>query len=469
MLFNSIDFLVFLAVVLTLVHLAAPPAQKWILLLAGCFFYGYWNRWFLGLLFLTSSIDFICAQRIEAAATPRARKLFLALSLGGNLAILGYFKYGNFFVESLRPALEVLGLGFTSHAWHIILPVGISFYTFQAMSYIVDVYRGRLAACRNLRDFYLYISFFPQLVAGPIERAGSLLPQLTAPRRVTRVDIAEGAYLVLWGFCKKVVVADNLALKVDRIFSQGSFTTGDVVLGALGFAFQVYADFSGYTDIARGVARWLGVRLTLNFDHPYFASSPQDFWRRWHISLSTWLREYVYIPLGGNRLSAGRTNVNLMATMLLGGLWHGAAWNFVLWGGYQGMLLVATRGRTGAATSPHPSQKHGAGRWLGSAATFCLVLYGWLLFRARGMEQLVALHRGLFTGGVPAEFFRALANMLPYIGLVLAVDIVTFKTKDPFFFAKLPPLLTALFYLFLLYAIFILGVSGGGEFIYFAF
>ncbi len=473
MLFNSIDFLVFLAVVLVLVHRTRGAAQQWILLLASVFFYGYWDWRFLGLLFFTTTVDFVCAQRLEEARTPQARQAFLWLSIGTNLAVLGFFKYGNFFLDSLRPALTALGMGFAEQPLRIILPVGISFYTFQAMSYTIDVYRGRMPACRNLRDFALYISFFPQLVAGPIERASALLPQLLTLRKPTRTDVAEGAYLVLWGFCKKTVVADNLALKVDQIFGQPAFSTGAVILGTLGFAFQIYADFSGYTDIARGVARWLGVRLTLNFDHPYFASSPQDFWRRWHISFSTWLREYLYIPLGGNRGSAARTHGNLLITMLLGGLWHGAAWNFVLWGGYHGLLLMAHRwfAHQVAPRMPQPSSSAGrrALRLGAMAGTFVLMLYGWLLFRARGGEQLAALHRALFAVDFSEPFLGPLARMLPYIGLVLAVDAVTFLKGDPLYPAKLPAPMGALFYLALIYAIFLLGVTGGEQFIYFAF
>ncbi len=462
MLFNSFVFCVFLVVVLTLVKVTRHRAQNWILLAASCFFYGWWDWRFLGLLFFTSGIDFIAAQKIEAAATPRHRKLYLALSVVTNLAVLGVFKYSNFFIESISALL-----GGHWEGLKIVLPVGISFYTFQAMSYTIDVYRGQMPACRSVRDFFLYITFFPQLVAGPIERGAMLLPQLTSPRRVTRVDVAEGAYLILWGLCKKVLVADNLAMKVDRIFAQTDFTTADVVLGSIGFAFQIYADFSGYTDMARGVARWLGVRLCVNFDHPYFSVNPQEFWRRWHISLSTWLREYLYIPLGGNRLGRIRTYVNLVATMVLGGLWHGAAWNFVIWGAYQGALLAAHRFYVG---NLKPNWRWGvAGRALAMASMFVFVMFGWLLFRAHGMTQLSATTMALAHWDLTADFLPRLLKFAPYIGLIVAVDAVTYLTKRPLFFATLPAPLTGLFYVFLIYLILLLGVTGGEQFIYFAF
>jgi alginate O-acetyltransferase complex protein AlgI len=330
----------------------------------------------------------------------------------------------------------------------------------------VDVYRGTTPACRNLRDFLLFKTFFPQLVAGPIERANHLLPQIQQPRRVNNSDIIEGLYLVLWGYCKKVVVADNLALKVNRIFDGGTLTAGDVTLGAIGFAFQIYADFSGYTDIARGVARWFGISLSENFRYPYFATNPRDFWRRWHISLSTWLREYLYIPLGGNRRGPLRTYINIFITMLLGGLWHGAAWNFILWGAYQGILLMAHR----AWTQWRGERRHTHfTRVCSIAVMFAFTLYGWLLFRLGTFAQISAATHALvgFDGG--GDFLVRLLKMMPYIGLILLVDTASFLARDPWLFVRRHPVLVAGFFLVLFYTILILGVAGGEQFIYFAF
>jgi alginate O-acetyltransferase complex protein AlgI len=468
MLFNSFDFLIFLVVVLALLRVSRHSVQNWILIAASCFFYGYWDWRFLGLLFFTSGIDFVAAQWMEDTPVETRRRMFVTLSVCANLGVLGFLKYSNFFIENVADLFSHAGMSAPHSLLHVVLPVGISFYTFQAMSYTIDVYRRRQVACRSLKDFLVYITFFPQLMAGPIERAGTMLPQFGAPRHVTRQDFAEGFYLVLWGLVKKAVIADNLATKVNKIFAQGDFTTADVLLGTLGFAFQIYGDFSGYTDMARGIARWIGVRLTLNFDHPYFAANPQEFWRRWHISLSTWLREYLYIPLGGNRGGPVRTYVNLMLTMLLGGLWHGAAWNYVAWGGYQGALLMGHRWFSENLKARLP--RLGT---LGSIASVALmfgcVLYGWLLFRLRSSAQLAAAHHALQHFHVSADFLPRLARMLPYIGLVLAVDTVTYFKSDPLYFARRNPWLTAAFYLVLIYALLIFGVTGGEQFIYFSF
>jgi D-alanyl-lipoteichoic acid acyltransferase DltB (MBOAT superfamily) len=468
MLFNSFDFLIFLGVVLVLLRMTRHSVQNWILLAASCFFYGYWDWRFLGLLFFTSGVDFVAAQWMEDTRVESRRRAFVTISICANLGVLGFFKYSNFFIENVAHGLASFGLQAPHALLHIVLPVGISFYTFQAMSYTIDVYRRRQVACRSLKEFLVYITFFPQLMAGPIERAGTMLPQFRALRRVTHEDFAEGFYLILWGLVKKAVIADNLAPKVNRIFAQGEFTTTDVLLGALGFAFQIYGDFSGYTDMARGIARWIGVRLSLNFDYPYFAANPQEFWRRWHISLSTCLREYLYIPLGGNRRGPVRTYVNLMLTMLLGGLWHGASWNYVAWGGYQGALLMGHRWFSEKVKARLPGI--GAlGRGASVALMFGCVLYGWLLFRLRDGGQLAAAHRALWHFHIGAELLPRLAKMLPYIGLVVAVDAVTFFQRDPFYFARRNVWLTTVFYLVLIYALLIFGVTGGEQFIYFAF
>ena len=478
MLFNSFTFLIFIALVLPALawmRRRGWRAENWLLVGASCFFYGWWDWRFLGLLFFTSGIDFVAAKKIAAERSALGRKLYLGCSIGTNLVVLGFFKYCNFFAASLAHILRPLGVAMPERLLAVVLPVGISFYTFQAMSYTIDVYRGRTEACRNLRDYLTYITFFPQLVAGPIERAWEMLPQYRRDRRVTGADVAEGFYLIVWGLVKKTVVADNLGLKVDRIFSQGTFSTADVLVGALGFAFQIYADFSGYTDIARGLARWLGIELCLNFNLPYFSVNPREFWQRWHISLSRWLRDYLYISLGGNRIGEARTYANLMITMLLGGLWHGAAWNFVLWGGYHGSLLVAhrwyekgPRERVKAAVAGRAPQWLLRGACM--AAMFCFTLYGWLLFRTHGTAQLLAVHEALWHWSLPAgNLLGRLGKLMPYIGLVCAVDAVTFRTGDPLYFSRRAPWASALFYLFLMYAIIILGMTGGEQFIYFAF
>lgn len=466
MLFNSFEFLIFLILVLLVVRVGGLRLRNWILLAASLIFYGWWDWRYLGLLLFNCAVAYGGGLAIASATTDRGRRNWCAAGVAICVGLLTYFKYRGFFLENASALLASLGWGSFTGPIHIALPVGISFFTFQAIAYLVDVFRGTTPACRNLRDFLLFKTFFPQLVAGPIERAHHLLPQIQQPARTTSADIVEGFYLVLWGFCKKVVVADNLALKVNRIFEQGTFSTADVVLGTVGFAFQIYADFSGYTDIARGVARWFGIRLSENFRFPYFATSPQDFWRRWHITLGVWLREYLYIPLGGNRGGGFRTSLNLFLTMLIGGLWHGAAWNFVLWGAFQGALLIVHRqwlAWRGPRRHTHIS------RIISIIVMFAFTLYGWLLFRLGSLEQISAATAALGRFEFESDFLFRLTRMLPYIALVVAVDLLSFLSRDPWVFVRRNPVFVALVFLFFFYSILILGISGGSQFIYFAF
>ncbi len=402
MLFNSIAFVAFLPVVLIAYYLLGHRGQNRLLLAASLFFYACWDWRFLSLLFVTVIVDFYVAQyldRLAAANAPaRKRKAVLAISMGANLAILGFFKYFNFFADSLRSVLAAFGLDVGITTLKIILPVGVSFYTFQSMSYTIDVYRGELAATRNFWDFSLFVSFFPHLVAGPIMRAVDLLPQILRPRRTSAAQIRDGLHLIVWGFWKKVFVADNLAPLVNQIFALSSPTGFQALVAVYAFAFQIYCDFSGYTDIARGVAKLMGFELVLNFNMPYFSSSPKEFWTRWHISLSGWLRNYLYIPLGGNRGGNRTVYRNLMLTMVLGGLWHGAAWNFVLWGIYQGGLLVLHRmmepwlDRWFSAKTPATRSLSFAIRLF---VMFQLTCYGWLLFRAGSVAQIATMTKSL--------------------------------------------------------------------------
>ena len=315
--------------------------QNGILLIASYVFYGFWDWRFLALLFVSTVVDYNLALLIEKSESPGERKALLAASICVNLGILGFFKYFGFFAESFASLLNSFGFQSSTPFFNIVLPVGISFYTFQTMSYTIDVYRRKLPATRNFFDFALFVSFFPQLVAGPIERATKLLPQVLQPRKFSQSNFVEGFYLIILGLFKKVVIADNMAPIVNYIFSRdvSTLSGAEVLVGVYAFAFQIYGDFAGYTDIARGVAKWLGFDLMLNFRMPYFATSPSDFWQRWHISLSSWLRDYLYIPLGGNRQGTLLTYRNLMLTMVLGGLWHGAAWTFVAWGFFHGLIL----------------------------------------------------------------------------------------------------------------------------------
>ena len=383
MLFNSYQFLFFFLIVFSLYYCLSYRKQNWLLLIASYVFYGAWDYRFLSLIFLSTIIDFYTGRKIYDSSDSKVRKKFLFISCFFNLGILGFFKYFNFFVESGESFFNLIGFTFITPRLDIVLPVGISFYTFQTMSYTIDIYRNKQKAISNFFDFALFVSFFPQLVAGPIERSSNLLPQLTKERKVSLKLLREGAWLITYGLFKKCVIADNLALLVDKAFDPSSHSTGIICLIALyAFAFQIYCDFSGYSDIARGLAKLMGIELMVNFNIPYLSKTPSEFWKRWHISLSSWLRDYLYIPLGGNRKGPGRTMVNLILTMGLGGLWHGAAWNFILWGLYHGILLAVYKFFADEKFfNKVPS-------WVSQVFFFHLVCLGWLFFRATSMNQI---------------------------------------------------------------------------------
>ncbi len=355
--------------------------------------------------------------RLPAARRPTA---FMLLSITTNLGVLGFFKYFNFFSRSLMDLAVRLGLHPSWSLPHILLPVGISFYTFQSISYAVDCHRGRARPSSDFLTFAAYLSFFPQLVAGPIERANDLLPQFEAPAAWDVRGFHRGLKLLLVGAFKKVFVADNCALVANYAFHPQTALNGPwAILGVLAFAFQIYGDFSGYTDIARGSAHLLGVRLNRNFHFPYFAANPSDFWQRWHITLSSWFRDYVYIPLGGNRMGPSRTYFNVWLTMLLAGLWHGANWTYLLWGAYHGTLLIAYR--VAAPLRWLGEQKNGAWGWLSIMIMFAFTLLGWAIFRCHDLEQLGGWLRALGRWSVVGTYqwlkpaLWCLAHVLPLL------------------------------------------------------
>jgi len=355
--FHSLDFVLFF-LVFTAIYWWLPHRFQNIFLFAGSyFFYGYVHPWFLILIATSTIIDYSAARGMEAR--PEHKRTFLWMSIVTNFGMLGFFKYFNFFVDNVAAVLASMGLPWNQPTLRILLPVGISFYTFQAMSYTIDVYKGELHARRNLLDLATFVSFFPHLVAGPIQRASFLLPQVETPRRFSMEKARSGFGLICWGFFKKLVIADNVGVIANKVFALGDPTFPLLWSGVFAFAIQIYADFSAYTDIARGTSRWLGFELTENFDHPYLARTPADFWRRWNISLSSWFRDYVYIPLGGSKAGEMKWARNVLVTFLLSGLWHGASWNYVLWGAYHGILLVLTRARRILKpAAPKRSERH---------------------------------------------------------------------------------------------------------------
>jgi D-alanyl-lipoteichoic acid acyltransferase DltB (MBOAT superfamily) len=474
MLFNSFQFAYFFAALLPTYWLLRNHyrLQNLLLLSAGYFFYACWNPKFLTLLVLSTVMDYLCGLAVHRIEAPSKRKGFVALSMALNLGMLGYFKYYNFFAESLQVALDRAGLHVPLSHLNVVLPIGISFYTFQSMSYVIDVYRRDIKPTRDLIEFATFVSFFPHLVAGPIMRPTTLLPQVSAPRRFDVQQFYHGSYLIFWGLTKKVVVADNLATIVNDLFGRWESIDGGLALLAVyAFAFQIYCDFSGYTDAARGIAKCLGFELALNFNLPYFAANPREFWARWHISLSTWLRDYLYIPLGGNRGGRGMLYRNLMLTMVIGGLWHGAAWTFVLWGWYQGVLLVGHRLlEPWLVRVVRPSDLVDRACWkaVRIVATFHLVCFGWLIFRATSVAQVAGMARAIIERpSIPAASYLVPVTLL--ILPLLLVQIVQYLSKDLDIVLRTPWYVRSVFYTACFYAFVLAGEFGGGQFIYFQF
>ena len=401
MLFNSLRFLIFFPIV-TLLYFIIPKRVRYLWLLAASYyFYMCWNPKYALLLLFSTAVTYASGLLLAGAKTVRAKKGWVAASFAVNLAILFFFKYFDFAVGNLNALLGVLGAQPVTPHFDVVLPVGISFYIFQALSYTVDVYRGDIAPVRNFFRYALFVSFFPQLVAGPIERSDNLLPQLENPQPFSYARMRSGLVRMGWGLFQKMVVADRMAILADRVFGNVAEYAGfEIVLAVLFFSVQIYCDFAGYSNVAIGAAEVLGIRLMDNFERPYFAKSIKDVWRRWHISLSTWFRDYLYIPLGGNRKGCVRKYLNLMITFLLSGLWHGASWHYVVWGGLHGAYQVV-----GDVTEPvrrrlrtrlHVEDK----RWYGvfrMLITFLLVCLGWIFFRAKTVSDAFLALRQMFS------------------------------------------------------------------------
>lgn len=438
MLFPTIEFGVFFLIVFAVSWAVRglPEARKLFLVGASYFFYGWWDWRFLGLLFLSTFINYLAGLALARTERVGLRKFIVGVAVVAGLSILGFFKYYGFFLTSFAALLEAAGLERDLPFMQVILPVGISFFTFQGISYVIDVYRGHATVERSLVNVMLYISFFPQLVAGPIVRAADFLPQLHRPARLSRAHIGVGTVLILTGLAKKMVIANYLATElVDPVFFDPSAAGAlDLLIGIYGYAVQIYCDFSGYSDIAIGVAALLGYRFLENFNQPYRAASLQDFWRRWHISLSTWLRDYLYVPLGGNRHGEARTYRNLFLTMFLGGIWHGAAWTFVFWGAFHGAMLGIERyaRRKIEEFAPAHTDPGGTLSALGNSArhivgifwTFHLVCFAWIFFRADSFQTAASYIAGFARFGEPSQYVTPFA-----VGLILLAMVFQFTPQ----------------------------------------
>ncbi|MEE8476125.1 MAG: MBOAT family protein [Myxococcota bacterium] len=472
MLFNTFEFGFFFACVLV-GYVALPHrAQNRMLLLASYLFYAAWDWRFCGLLAFSTALDYAVALRLAGTSNPSHRRKWMAVSLVANLGVLGAFKYAGFFAESFRDLAALLGVSLPGFAFEVVLPIGISFYTFQTLGYTIDVYRRHIEPTRDRLDYALYVAFFPQLVAGPIERAGHLLPQIRNPRPRDAGGAGRGLWLVLWGLFKKVVIADNLAPVVDAVYApEASPTSAELIVATYAFTIQLYCDFSGYTDIARGTARLLGFEIMRNFNRPYAATSPVDYWRRWHISLSTWLRDYVFFSLGGNRGTRARVAGRILIAMGLGGLWHGAAWPFVLWGLFHGVWLILHRLLLPGLKRIAPASRFGQMTWhaIRVFVTFHGIAFSLLMFRAESVDQIASLlgtFGGAFDIGEAGSWLAPLALLLAPL---VVMQIAQARSRDPDAVMHWPwPLRTGI-YVIVFMGILLFGEDGGQPFVYFQF
>ena len=467
MLFHSVGFFYLFAATFALYWaLRSQRARMVVLLVASIYFYARWNPWLVGLVLGTALFDYWIAIKIEDTEEPRRRRALLVTSLCVTLGLLAYFKYTNFLVAVVWPAVAELGGGASAPIFRIVLPLGISFYTFETVSYVVDVYRRRLPAERKLLDYSLFLLFFPHLIAGPIVRPADFLPQLRVLQRFDWSRMELGLRLFVLGFIKKAVIADQIALLVDPVYAApADYASGAVWAATIGYAIQIYCDFSGYSDMALGCAHAFGLRLPVNFDLPYLSLNIAEFWRRWHISLSTWLRDYLYIPLGGNRGSRVATYRNLLLTMLLGGLWHGAAWTFLAWGAYHGALLALHRALPWPRWLEHPAFAPAR-----AGFTFLCVCLGWVLFRARSLADASVVYSRLLS---PSDGIAlapgVLAVFAGVVAVMLAAHLVARFNDVDALARRLPVPLAAGALALALLAAQLLAPDEGGAFIYFQF
>ena len=431
MIFNSYIFFIFLGIVLPVFYLLPTKTSKNVfLLIASYFFYGYWDWRFCSLLAITTIVDFYIGKQIFLTSDVKKRKLLMLISLCVNLGILGFFKYFNFFIDSIQDVSTRFGANVDFLHLNIILPVGLSFYIFHNLSYIIDIYRKRIEPSNNLVDFALFVTFFPQLVAGPIGRASVLLPQLSKNLKPTKTQIQQGIVLIIYGLFRKVMIGDTTGRYVDHIFENlEAYKSFEIICALVLFSIQIYADFSGYTHIARGTSKLFGVELMKNFEQPYLSRNITEFWRRWHISLSTWLRDYLYISLGGNRKGKIRTYINLFITMLLGGLWHGASWNFVIWGALHGVYLAIHKMFLKESNVVSENTKSfNLKTILSIIGTNILVIFTWLFFRSTSWES-TQLFFSKIINWEHSEYTLWFATMtLTFVIILFITDFLEYRT-----------------------------------------
>lgn len=480
MLFNSLEFAIFLPIVFFLYWFATSKnlkLQNLLLLAASYFFYGWWDWRFLSLIAFSSLVDYLVGINLAKTDDPKRRKLLLLASICVNIGFLGFFKYFNFFAESFAQSFTLLGIPFEASRLNIILPVGISFYTFQTLSYSIDVFRRKMEPTRSVIDFFAFVSFFPQLVAGPIERATNLLPQFYIKRKFEIDQAVDGMRQILWGLFKKIVIADNCAVFVNEIFANYTdYRASTLLMGGIFFAFQIYGDFSGYSDIAIGTSRLFGFRLMRNFANPYFSRDIAEFWRRWHISLSTWFRDYVYIPLGGSRGTTWKKVRNIFIIFVVSGFWHGANWTFLVWGALNAiyflplMLLNLNRSNTDTVAEGRllPSIKE----LFQMLVTFAITVLAWIFFRADNLTQAFSYLNRMFD-----KSFFTISEVFPKITLLILFVFVVIEWLQrnkqhglEFTSNKVPKYVRWIIYYSIILSIYFFGnFQDSIEFIYFQF
>lgn len=480
MTFTTLTFLIFFVWVFAIYwSLRNRMAQNVLLVIVSYIFYGWWDWRFCWLMLASSLLDYVVGIALERGEVPWKRKAILSVGLSGNLAMLGFFKYFNFFAGNLQAFGAQLGWHFDPITVNVVLPVGISFYTFQTMSYSIDIYRRQLKATTHIVEYLAYVSFFPQLVAGPIERATHLLPQFLRARRFSSAQAIDGCRQALWGFAKKMVIADNLGPIVDAAYGNpGAYNGAELALATVFFAFQIYCDFSAYSDIAIGTARLLGFELMRNFAYPYFSQSVGEFWRRWHISLSTWFKDYVYFPLGGSRVPKPRMAMNVMITFLLSGLWHGASWNFIIWGGLNGLGVLPEILRPGhrrRVAAELPAANPTPATLLKIAATFSFICVGWVFFRAATLSSALEVFQRIGTdfigeaGGLLARHDVTDGRIFAALIVLVAAEWIQRAHPHPIVWVRWPQPVRWAAYTALFWTIIYLGTFGSGQFIYFQF
>jgi D-alanyl-lipoteichoic acid acyltransferase DltB (MBOAT superfamily) len=479
MLFNSLSFLIFLPIVFILYWYVINKnlkQQNLLILLVSYYFYSCWDTRFLLLLIFSTFLDFFTGLKMKESSSPTKKKSWFWLSIVINLGFLGIFKYFNFFADSFSEALSKIGIHADPVTLNIILPVGISFYTFHGLSYVIDIYKDKIQAERNFVDYAVFVSFFPLLVAGPIERATHLLPQIKKERTFKYDKAVDGMRQILWGFFKKVVIADNCAEYANEIFNNyQDHSSSTLVMGAFFFTIQIYCDFSGYSDIALGTARLFGIELLRNFAYPYFSRDIAEFWRRWHISLSSWFRDYIYIPLGGSKVSILKKIRNTFIIFLLSGFWHGANWTFIIWGALNAIyflpLLLFDKNRSNIETVANGRLLPTMKEFSGMLITFMLTVFAWIFFRAKSVNDAFQYINQIFENDIFTIPTIIGKSLLIVIALFFTVEWFGREKPHPLMMIdriKLKPIRWSVYFIILL-GIIILGSFNNTEFIYFAF